>query len=96
MPVLNPPILPHRQPKGISRWPPILQYVAAGAGLGPNAANGDDTAKSPPARLALSALGGVAWQLRRSLVDMDLLSMQVGRYARVCTMMGQGWCRAYL
>lgn len=64
----------HTQPKGISRWPPILRYVASAAGLDKEAAAG-----SPPpnAQLALTALGGVSWQLRRSMIDMDLLSMQV-------------------
>jgi hypothetical protein len=51
--------------------------AAAGAGLGPNAANGDDTAKSPPARLALSALGGVA-QEQAWPVDREPCAARIG------------------
>lgn len=47
---------------GCGRWPLTLQVVAA--------------ARRDKARLALCALGGVIWQLRRSLIDKDLLSMQ--------------------
>lgn len=70
--------LPHtQQPKGIGRWPHVLQYVALGAQLGPQAAASQEGGGGFSSRLALSALGGVAWQLRRSLIDVDLLSMQV-------------------
>ena len=51
--------------KGCSRWPLTLQLVVA--------ASQDRT------KLAMSALGGAVWQLRRSLIDRDLLSMQVAR-----------------
>lgn len=64
----------NKQPKGIARWPHVLQYLVAGAKLGP-ATKYDDLSSS--SRLALAALGSVAWQLRRSLIDVDLLSMQV-------------------
>lgn len=42
-------------------WPPILRAVIDG---------GDDGA------LALSALGGATWHIRRALIDHDLLSMK--------------------
>lgn len=49
------------QTKGTSRWPQVLQLLIQGGAEG---------------ELALSALGGVVWQLRRSLIEHDLLSMQ--------------------
>jgi DNA mismatch repair protein MSH6 len=49
------------QPKNIGRWPAVLQAVATG---------GEDS------ELAMSALGAAVWQLRRCLIDHDLLTMQ--------------------
>lgn len=78
IPTLPPPPTQNpKQPKGIGRWPHVLQYVASGAQLGPQASNAAQGGGCSNSRLALSALGGVAWQLRRSLIDVDLLSMQV-------------------
>ena len=48
--------------KGCGRWPLTLQVLVA--------------ARREGGRLALSALGGAVWQLRRSLIDRDLVSMQ--------------------
>lgn len=48
--------------RGCGRWPLTLQVVVA--------------ARRQGGGLALSALGGVVWQLRRSLIDRDLVSMQ--------------------
>jgi len=49
------------QLKGTGRWPEVLKAVIQG---------GEDS------QLALEALGGAVWQLRRSLIDHDLVSMQ--------------------